>query len=146
MDSLHHHSHDCFSEVAPALQGNQALAVSPEDIGDDEYENSWREYIAARGELVRATSHKIMNAVSEHLPDVKWIVFYEDRSHDAPHGHIEGILDEDGHDLVQASGQDWHDLDWTGDIDEWTWDLYHLHAEMFMKIGSRRRFIIVREG
>ena len=136
----HSHEHD-FSDLLSKSTEDNTVSVPNEPVEDDQYQETWAVYRRAEASLVSQISQMLAVAVSEHLPEAKYIVLYQDTSHDAPHGHIEAVLDESGNNLTAHSG-DWHDLDWTADIDEWAWDIHHLSPSSFTRMGDRRRLII----
>jgi len=136
----HSHKHD-FSELLALASKDNNISVPNESVEDEKYQETWAVYRQAEASLVRQISQMIAVEVSNHLPEAKHIVLYQDTSHDAPHGHIEAVLDASGNNLTAHSG-DWHDLDWTADIDEWAWDIHHLSPSSFTRMGDRRRFII----
>lgn len=135
-------SKDVFAPLLESAQDSQLLDVTATPIEDDVYQDAWARYSAAEKDLVKTISQMIANEVAEHMPDAAFIVLYQDTSHDAPHGHIEAVLDSNGVNLITSQHLDWHDLEWTSDIDEWAWDIHHLSPSSFIRLGERRRFII----
>lgn len=132
-----------YSYLRPALE---ASGPGVEDVtgsvSDRDYEVAWEEYTAARGTAARVCQNKLMNIIRENYPDVATIVLYEDRSHDAPHGHLEGIFNAHGSLLISGVSDAWHELEWASDADDLIWDIYHLGSQFFNNIGGKRRLIL----
>lgn len=142
----HPHTHDNGSlnktSLLDAVASKEGLVVVAEEVLASEHEEAWVDFLAAKSELVQSTCSMIASTVLENLESAAYIVLYEDRSHDAPHGHVEAIYNAAGETLLEGAGDSWHDLDWASDIDEWVWDIYYVSAESFTAIEGKRRFII----
>ncbi len=143
----HDHSHEISHSDIELLKKSQlfkeieALNVSvPISHLDEELEKSWAGYVAAKKDVVFHSTHMIMSVIRKHLPNARYVVIYEDHSHDAPHGHIEAILDAEMH-KVEVDG-DWHDLEWSNEVDELVWDIYNLSKEYFSLNGGKRRLLL----
>lgn len=102
-------------------------------------EDAWRARSAATDVVVAATEELLARLVADHFPTAVAIVLYEDTSHDAPHGHLEKIVDADGHTLILGTSDQWHDLAWAQEADEYVWDLHHLDRDGFVYEEHNRR-------
>jgi hypothetical protein len=118
----------------------QKHKLSGEESSEEAYENSWSAYSVAKQNVIVQTMNMLARIVHAQLPTAKFIILYEDHSHDAPHGHIESFLDESGH-LIDL-GEDWHDIPWGSEVDELVWDIYNLAKEHFTTSGDKRRFVV----
>lgn len=120
------------------------LAKKQKNLGEEfsevSYEESWSHYTIAKQNVVIQTMDMLARTVHVQLPEAKFIVLYEDHSHDAPHGHIESFLDESGHTI--DLGEDWHDVPWGTEVDELVWDIYNLAKEHFVTSGDKRRLVV----
>lgn len=146
--SEHSHSHEVSHEVVTELiEQNETFALhkslallTSEAVDDESYEEAWAEYSAAKKKVVAYTIQKMVGLIIEQVPEVAYVILYEDHSHDAPHGHIEALLDASQHSI--NLGGDWHDLGWTNEVDEYVWDVYNLGKEYFSLTGGKRRLLI----
>jgi len=138
-----HHSHNSLSldNLQHGAEENRKR-LSNEKYSEDEYELAWATYSRVRNKISDMTQKRIMEHVLEHIPEACFVVLYEDRSHDAPHGHCEGIYSCSGEELLSGTSDTWHDLDWTSDIDEFIWDVYHVSSDRFTTLGGVRRLVI----
>jgi hypothetical protein len=107
---------------------------------EDAYEIAWSSYSKAKREVIAHTIVKMNEIVLNNLPHAKYVLLYEDHSHDAPHGHVEVFLDETQH-AIELS-EDWHDLAWSSEVDEYVWDIYNLGKEYFTLVDGKRRLLI----
>jgi hypothetical protein len=141
------HSHDKtnldFAFAYEALQASEAGVFQPSaGISDKDYEDAWSNFVNARNEAATASQSQLARVIKDNLPSAEVIVIYEDRTHDAPHGHLEGVLDSDGKLIIAGTTDKWHDLEWTTEADEIVWDLYYLGSHLFNLIAGKRRMII----
>lgn len=118
-------------------------------VGDADLEANqdryWTERIANTKTIVALTEEQLSRIVLENIPEAVEIVLYEDRSHDAPHGHALHVVDASGKVLMEGTGDDWHDAGWTADVDEYIWDIYNLDRQGFHTVeGKRVRKILLR--
>ena len=102
------------------------------------YDSAWSVRRTATEAIIAMTEESIARAVAENLPGAHEVVLYEDHSHDAPHAHVRHVLDVHGEVLIAANGDDWHELEWTPEVDELVWDLYHLDRAGF-HLGAEGR-------
>lgn len=96
------------------------------------YEDAW----AARHEVTRVIIATTEELLARHIkavfPEAASVVLYEDVSHDAPHGHVHSVRDAAGDVIIEGTSDAWHDAEWSGDIDEFVWDLFHLDRDGFL--------------
>lgn len=102
-------------------------------------EDAWKARSASTDVIVAATEELLARLISEHFPQAASIVLYEDTSHDAPHGHLERVLDADDNVIILGTSNEWHDFAWAQEADEYIWDLHHLDRDGFVSEGQRRR-------
>ena len=140
----HHISHDDVTQLLGSAFYKETLAFP--NLGENELEPTleatWSQYILAKKKVVAYSAEFGLSLIKKVLPNAKYLVIYEDHSHDAPHGHVEAILDETMH-AIELEG-DWHDLEWSHEIDELVWDIYNLAKEYFSLVGGKRRLILGR--
>lgn len=140
----HHHEHTAPADLSHGAAFEQRLAARGpySGLSEDElaasYEEQWSVRRAATESIIALTEETIARLVELHVPDAAEVVLYEDHSHDAPHAHVRHIVDASGEVLIEANGDAWHDEDWTGEIDELVWDLYHLDRHGFVSGGHGR--------
>lgn len=153
-----HHPHDEHehapsprsmpAEAVHALHNHQAekraarrAMFASKGVDDvlDMNEDAWKARSAATDVVVAATEELLARLICEHFPTAVSIVLYEDTSHDAPHGHLEQIIDADGHVIMLGTSNEWHDFAWAQEADEYVWDLHHLDRDGFIFEGQRRR-------
>lgn len=79
-----------------------------------------------------AVEESICRIIAKHIPEASIIVIVEDSSHDSPHGHIQHILDKEQNILADGGSDEWHDLDWTGEVNDLAWDLHYLASPLFV--------------
>lgn len=145
-EHTHSHSHGISHEEIATLAASHfhkdMAAIKAQSYSDLEtaLEESWSEYVSAKRKVVFYSSEQALAIVKNFVPNAAYLVIYEDNSHDAPHGHLEVILDESMHEI--ALDEDWHDLDWSHEIDELVWDIYTLAKEYFTLVGGKRRLLL----
>jgi len=136
------------SDAVHALHNHQAekraarrAMFASKGIDDvlDMNEDAWKARSASTDVIVAATEELLARMIVEHFPEAASIVLYEDTSHDAPHGHLERILDADGNVIMLGTSNEWHDFAWAQEADEYIWDLHHLDRDGFVADGQRRR-------
>lgn len=143
----HGHEHGHEHEVAPTWMpgvsdlDRQAarwrLAGATDEALDDLFDESWHGRRTATELILAITEEKIARLVTEQHPTATEIVLYEDYSHDSPHAHVLDV--RAGRTvLVSGTGDDWHDQSWTGEVDEFVWDLHHLDRAGFTAEGHLR--------
>lgn len=98
---------------------------------DKSLDEAWAKRHAATVELSDLIVSKIKTLVLEQFPQAGKIVLYEDHSHDHPHAHLAYIATRSGDVLIEGAGDDWHEADYSHEIDELIWDLYHVHPALF---------------
>jgi hypothetical protein len=155
----HEHDHEHGHEHAPSPRSMPAEAVhslhdyqaekraarramfASKDIDDivEFNEDAWKARTSATDVIVAVTEELIARLVLEHFPKAHAIVLYEDTSHDAPHGHLEKIVDVEGNVLILGSSDEWHDFAWAQEADEYIWDLHHLDRDGFVFEEQKRR-------
>lgn len=152
----HDHSHPHHApepraipvEAAKALHDHQAekrnarramFAGQALDAVLEMNEDAWKARSAATDVVVAATEELLARLIATHIPEAAEIVLYEDTSHDAPHGHLEQIIDANGHVVMHGTSDHWHDLPWAQEADEYVWDIHHLDRDGFVYDGTRRR-------
>lgn len=77
------------------------------------------------------------------LPEAHTIQLVEDISHDDPHGHVGKIFDVNHALLADGFSDEWHNLDWTHEVDEAAWDFHHYGKVLFTKKDDAGRNTIV---
>lgn len=141
------HKHDSskpdFSFIEESIDTrSQGIYSINKYVSDAEYEKFWKNYTEARNAAALACHSKLAEIISQHYPEAQTIILYEDRSHDAPHGHLEGILDVNGSLIISGTSDEWHELDWSADADDLIWDTYHLGSHLFNTLDGKRRLVI----
>lgn len=91
---------------------------------------NWKQRDIATKTLTQLTAASIMRRTLRHLPETAVIVLREDTSHLPAHGHVDDILDKDGNSCMPHH-EDWHDLEWTHEVDEDVWDIYYFASQRF---------------
>lgn len=147
MSEHSHHSDISHNAIDQLTSYNQSSPIhktlrelESHSPSDETYELAWSTYSRAKREVIAHTILKMNDIVLNKLSQAKYVLLYEDHSHDAPHGHIEVFLDESKH--VIKLDEDWHDLEWSSEVDEYVWDIYNLGKEYFTLIDGRRRLLI----
>ncbi len=147
MSEHSHHSNISHGTIDKLIANNQSspiqktlLEMRQHSTSEDRYELAWSNYSRAKREVIAHTILKMNAIILGKLNGVKYVLLYEDHSHDAPHGHIEVFLDETQHQI--ELGGDWHDLDWSSEVDEYVWDIYNLGKEYFTLIDGKRRLLL----
>lgn len=152
-DNDHAHSHapsprTLPSDTVKALHDHQAekraarramFSGKPVDDVLEMNEDAWKARTAATDVVVAATEELLARLIVDHFPTASAAILYEDTSHDAPHGHLEKIVDGEGRVVMLGTSDEWHDLPWAQEADEYIWDLHHLDRDGFTHDGSRRR-------
>jgi hypothetical protein len=143
----HSHSHGISHEEIDLLKKSQfykEIEKQNANLEISEVEESlelaWSEYVATKKKVVFYSTQSALSLIQKFVPNAKYLVVYEDHSHDAPHGHIEVILDETMHEI--SLDGDWHDLEWSHEVDELIWDIYSLAKEYFSLVGGKRRLLL----
>jgi hypothetical protein len=126
------------NEMDQRLASRQEYTDSSDAALQTVYEEAWEVRRSATEVVVTVTEEMVARAVRAQFPDADQIVLYEDHSHDAAHAHVLHVVDADGHVLIAGTGEEWHDADWSSDIDELVWDLYHLDRSGFLHEGDQR--------
>lgn len=121
------------------LSSRAVFAGVSDDAVAADLEAFWAARVSATRQLTAATEETLARIVARHLPNAAMVVLYEDTSHDAPHGHVHTILDGHGHTLIEGTSDQWHDLDWAGDVDDLVWDLHHVDRDGFTDDGTGLR-------
>lgn len=135
----HPHGHDRgLRPVSDAPSGDAALERLEESL-----EQAWRRRLDADRDITAALEALIATRVAQAMPDASAVLFYEDRSHDAPHGHIRAVCAEDGTVLLAGTGDEWHDLAWTHEIDELVFDLFTVDRARFSPRGGADGVILL---
>lgn len=145
--TAHSHSHEISHEEIDILKNSQLykelanFGTSEDALELEEaLESAWSEYVASKKKIVACSTKSALGIIQKFFPEAKYLVVYEDHSHDAPHGHIDVILDEAMH-KIEIS-EDWHDLEWSHEVDELIWDIYTLSKEYFSLVGGKRRLLL----
>lgn len=125
-----------LADLADAERRAQAAArAAIAGLGEKELAGlltqTWTERSVATERLVAITEELIARTVSTHMPAAAVVLLREDTSHGGPHGHVYQVLDADENVLMDAEGEDWHNLEWTGEVDEYAWDLHYLGRDRF---------------
>lgn len=110
----------------------------PGDAVEAALDDAWTTRSLATDRACRLYAARILAAVRSNVPDADSVLLREDTSHLPAHGHVDAILTTDGEDVLPRLGA-WHDLDWTGAIDEDVWDLYHMAPHLFMSHDDQVR-------
>ncbi len=105
---------------------------------ETEQDKFWVARIALTKSILAITEEQLSRIVIVNIPEAVEIVLYEDKSHDAPHGHVLHVVDKDGKILMEGTGDDWHDAGWTSEVDEYVWDIYNLDRQGFYTIENKR--------
>jgi hypothetical protein len=134
----HPHPHPHDHEHAPHPVDAHDLSDASDQGLTGIIEQAYAARAAATAVIVAALQEQIGRAVWVALPSAATVVLYEDRSHDAPHAHVRAVLDADGATLADGTGDWWHEQDWTGNVDELVWDLYHLDPAGFHSSAGER--------
>lgn len=98
---------------------------------DEALNGIWAERERASAQAALVIAEMISRLIVQHIPNAARVVLVEDRSHGAPHGHVRDIFDGDGAHLISGRGDDWHNLDWSHDVDEHVHDLHYLASQVF---------------
>lgn len=142
----HSHPHEISHESLNLLYNSQfhrevkELGLPGGSDIEEQLERFWSEYVLSKKKVVVKSAELALEIIRKFLPEAKYILIYEDHSHDAPHGHIEAILDGSMH-SIHIHG-DWHDLEWTHEVDELVWDIYTLSKEYFSLVEGKRRLLL----
>ena len=127
--------------IEGALSGAE-FAGWPAEAVEAALDDAWATRSLATDRACRLYAARILSTVREHVPDADTVVLREDTSHLPAHGHVDAILGVGGEDLLVRLGS-WHDLDWTGSVDEDVWDLHHMAPHLFtLNEDGVRRLIL----
>lgn len=80
-----------------------------------------------------AVEELIARIVLKNLSEAHIVFIVVDDSHDAPHGHIGDVLDHDRKVIANGLSDEWHDIGWTGEVNDLAWDLYYVAKPLFAK-------------
>ncbi len=132
---MHHHGDidDYLDEPLPTALDN-VTRIFDIDITDEEIDLAldmqWKTRESATSALFVLHCTRAMKIVRQNIPEAVTVVLREDTSHLPPHGHVDDILDADGNTLMPHH-DDWHDSEWTHEVDEEVWDIYYLSSIRF---------------
>jgi hypothetical protein len=104
---------------------------TPADALQDMYEQAWAHRSVATTTILACTEELIARTVTENVPAAVALVLHEDTSHTPHRARVAHILDESGVVLLSGGGQEWRDAHWTGEVEEWVFDLYALDPARF---------------
>lgn len=137
-------SHDNINKLIAANESSPIHQMLPDlmsqALSEEDYESAWVSYSDARKKTVAYVIARMLGIVRQNNPEAAYVLLYEDHSHDAPHGHVEAFLDKNHH--VIELDTDWHDVEWSNEVDEYVWDIYNLGKETFSLIEGKRRLLI----
>lgn len=139
---LVHAYHQRNAEARLARRRESAVGLSDQDISDS-LDRLAREIRALNDASVALTDEHLARLVSSNVPGAFDVVLVEDTSHDAPHGHVHSVRDTAGRTLLDGRSDEWHDLPWTGDVDEDVFDLFHLAREDFVEMPGIGRARVI---
>lgn len=122
-----------------SISAGDFAGATPEAL-EAALDNAWSTRSAATDQACQILAARILAAVMDHVPAARTVILREDTSHLPAHGHVDGVLDADGVDVLPRLSAVWHDLPWTSAVDEDVWDMYHLAPHLFapMEDGKRR--------
>lgn len=83
-----------------------------------------------------AIEESIARIILKNSPEAQIVFVIVDESHDAPHGHIGDVLDHDRKVIANGLTDQWHDLGWTGEVNDLAWDLHYVAKPLFTKNGK----------
>lgn len=108
----------------------------------DALDETWRRRADLGRAALRICEELAARHLRQHLPGAHEVVLIEDRSHDAPHAHLNVITDHTGRELANGASDAWHDAAWARDIDEIVHDMYMFGADEFSHdtLGESRMY------
>ena len=109
-------------------------------------DSAWATRYAATEQACQILAARILTTISRHIPDVHIVVLREDTSHLPAHGHVDALLDGHGVNLLARLNLNWHELEWTSEIDEDVWDLHHLAPYLFTLSDDGIRRLTLSSG
>jgi hypothetical protein len=113
--------------------------LTQEDL-DKENDTAWHNKTLAIEAIVAIAEELLVRTISNKYPHANKIILVEDKTHDSPHGHVGEIRDSQDLLIIDGRSEEWHDLDWTSDIDDLVWQLYTYGKNFF--VGTPRVMVI----
>lgn len=118
---------------------DHTIGMSSEDLQEHMYDAETK-YTTATHELAVILGATIVETIAAAVPDTKYVVIREATDHLPAHGHVEAIIMNDGDRFDMT---DWHDLDWTLNVDDLVYDFYQLVPHKFAYDREARLNVLV---